>query len=260
MKIALWGPVLAAGLLWSGAAHGAKLYRSGCEHPYPDVSVCWEATGENSAPAGLQEMVMLPLIWEQGGEPQVLSDMSRKIYRQLRPGELADSLRLEWSVARHIDEVEDQMAQARWPAVLWIQPRQMRESGPATPGVMDWNVHLLSQADGGEVRTLRVRVESWPHRKTEAEGDALAAGALGTVASGGGILTPLVAGTVATAMAQERPPQAGYSLELMGELATRQVAFLMQHALDEFQPPGVTPPPGRLDRFKAAWKEMVEGP
>ncbi|MBF0178291.1 MAG: hypothetical protein HQL63_15820 [Magnetococcales bacterium] len=235
------GIVLAGALLLLGArAEATSIHRKGCEDPMEGVRVCWEATGEaGSGVAPFPEVHLLALAQDRGGEKEVLAEFSRKVFAQMLPGNFAEHLFLEWDSALYLDQVLQQIRQRDWPAVLWIAPRTLRNSGAATPGVVDWEVQLIDGKSGKLIRTLRVRVESHPKIKKRSKENGMAMGGA-LLLAGKLISNPLESGVaVATAMelAQEAPPEAGQSLDLMMQLATRQVMFLFQYPVEELLPP-----------------------
>ncbi|MEO5369727.1 MAG: hypothetical protein H7833_06585 [Magnetococcus sp. DMHC-1] len=234
------GFILGSVLLLTGLQSAASVHRKGCEDPLEGVRVCWEATGEaGSGVAPFPEVHLMALAQDRAGEKEILTQQTRRVFEQLLPGNLAERLILEWDSALYLDQVLQQIQQKDWPVVLWIAPRTLRNSSAATPGVVDWDVHLIEGKKGKLIRTMRVRVESHPKiKKASRENGLTMGGAL--LLTGKLISNPLESGVaVATAMdlARESPPEAGQSLELMMQLAARQVMFLFQYPMEELLPP-----------------------
>ncbi|MBF0272599.1 MAG: hypothetical protein HQL98_11120 [Magnetococcales bacterium] len=218
----------------------AAMHRKACETPYQGVSVCWDALAEDQAaelPVPYPKLHLLPIARQVAGQPEVWVDMSRTIFRQLLPGQLAEQLIPEWTPAYHLEGALALSQRSGWPAVLWISPRETRNSSATTSGLVDWDVYLISK--GRLLRTVRLRVESQPDRKTDGLERATVAGSV-LAATGALITNPLSSmGTVAGtyAMGQSSPPDAGQPLELLTELATRQLLFLFQQPMDYLATP-----------------------
>ncbi|WP_085441299.1 hypothetical protein [Magnetofaba australis] len=232
----------AALLTLSFASTAHAIHRKGCEFPLKDVEVCWEASAEIDAPMSPYPEVHLFPVTQRGiGEDGVLVDYTRALYRQILPSNLTQRLVQEWRPAFHLEEAVDMTQQEGWETALWIAPRVLRNSSAGTPGVVDWDAYLLT-GEGKPMRTMRIRVTSNPHREkkdveavTTVAGLSLAAGKLFSNPAE----TALTA-FAAAATADEKPPEAGYSLELMTELAMRQVLFLAQHDIEDLI---AAPPP-----------------
>ncbi|MBF0424885.1 MAG: hypothetical protein HQL66_03585 [Magnetococcales bacterium] len=234
--------VLLGSLLLLATLRGeaTAIHRKGCEDPYEGVRVCWEATGEaGSGVAPYPEVHLLALAQERAGEKEVLAEFSRKVFEQMLPGNFAEHLVLEWDSALYLDQVLQKVQGRGWPLVLWIAPRVIRNSSAASPGVVDWEVQLIDGKHGKLIRTMRVRVESHPkvYKRSKENGTAMATALL---MAGKIISNPLQSGVaVATAMdvAPSAPPEAGQPLEVMMQLAARQVMFLSQYPVEELLPP-----------------------
>ncbi|MBF0212425.1 MAG: hypothetical protein HQM00_02540 [Magnetococcales bacterium] len=228
--------LIAIGLMSAPMTGECAVHRKACESPQPGVSVCWDALAEEDAselPVPYPKLHLLPIARQVAGQPEVWVDMSRTIFRQLLPGRLADQLIPEWTPAYHLEGALALSQSSGWPALLWISPRETRNSSESSPGLVDWDVYLISK--GRLMRTLRVRVESQPERKHDGSERAGVVGGLLAV-TGGVVNAPFgsaaaVAG--AYAMGQPSAPVAGQPLELLTELATRQVLFLFQKPMDE---------------------------
>jgi hypothetical protein len=229
---------LLAGLFFSSTlTAGLPVYRKGCEFPLEGVQVCWEArAGENTEHAPYPELHMLPITRLLGGDEEVLVDTTRQIYRQMVISGLAERLIPEWEPVFHLEEAMLSGQEWGWPAYMWIAPRAMRNSSEMSPGVVDWDVYFF--AKNRLDRTLRIRVESKPIESNDrleiiaATGAALLSTAGASLSLGTGAAT-VAAGT----MASSGPQEAGSSLEIMTELATRQVLFLAQFPIEELNPP-----------------------
>ncbi len=233
--------LLATTLLLGGALltpAQAAIHRKACENPHKGMTVCWDLTGDEMLDvAPYAELHLLPIARQIAGQPEVLVEQSRAIFRQLLPGNLAERLIPEWTPAYYLEGALAISQNSGWPAVLWISPRELRASSPTSSGVLDWEVYLL--AKGRLLRTLRIRVESHPTVKHDGLERAAVMGAL-LLGSGGASSAPIgsaatVAGTYA--MGQSGPPEANQSLDLMSELATRQILFLFQQPVENLPGP-----------------------
>lgn len=226
-----------------GAALAAPIHSHGCDTaPEVGLTVCWDAiggSGEGYAP--FAEIYLLPVSQEVRGEVQILEDYTRRIYRQLLPVGMTDNLILQWTPVTHLDEAMTQARRNRWTMVLWIRPRVLRLSSAASPGLLDWDVYAIQS--GRLLRTFRIRVESAPRRTDTSKETGVVVASL-LAAAGAFSSSPLgatsaVVGSMATAPAH--PPEAGHSLTLMTELATRQIPSLFQFSMESIQ--AYTPPP-----------------
>ncbi|MBF0340685.1 MAG: hypothetical protein HQL95_06925 [Magnetococcales bacterium] len=218
----------------------AALHRKACETPYQGVSVCWDAVAEDDAvelPLPYAKMHLLPIARQVAGQPEVWVDMSRTIFRQLLTGHLADQLVPEWTPVYHLEGALALSQSSGWPAVLWIAPRETRNSSATSAGLVDWDVYLISK--GRLMRTVRVRVESRPNQKTDGLEKATVTGSIlaATGALAGAPIGSMAAIAGSYAMGQSSPPEAGQPLELMTELATRQVLFLFQQTFEYLPAP-----------------------
>ncbi|MBF0623281.1 MAG: hypothetical protein HQL82_00555 [Magnetococcales bacterium] len=249
-----FGKIVGAGLLATGLLSasplGAAIHRQGCENPLDGVRVCWEATGESDAAVSpFSELHLMAVAYNRAGEMEVLTDYTRKLFQQLLPGNLTQRLHLEWDSALYLDQALELARERNWPTVLWISPREMRNSSAASPGLVDWEVHLIDGLGGQLLRTMRIRVESHPHiRKDDADNALTMAG--GMAMTGMAFTNPvLTLGAVATAAALggEGPPEAGISLDMMSSLAARQVMFLSQYSIEDLAPPPVVAPNSVMD-------------
>ncbi|MBF0164917.1 MAG: hypothetical protein HQM01_10520 [Magnetococcales bacterium] len=213
----------------------AAIHRKACETPYQGISVCWDAVVEDEAaelPVPYPKLHLLPIARQVAGQPEVWVEMSRTVFRQLLPGQLAEQLIPEWTPVYHLEGALALSQRSGWPAVLWVAPRETRNSSASSAGLLDWDVYLI--AKGRLLRTVRVRVESAPDRKSDGLERAAVAGAVLT-AAGAVVSAPFgsaaaVAGVYA--MGQSSPPEAGQPLELLTELAMRQLLFLFQQPLE----------------------------
>ncbi|MBF0614711.1 MAG: hypothetical protein G8237_13360 [Magnetococcales bacterium] len=232
--------LVALGLMWIPVTGEAVLHRKGCETPHAGVKVCWdlvadEGVGELAVP--YPRIHLLPMARQVAGQPEVWVEMSRTIYRQLLPGRLAEQLVPEWTPAYHLEGAVALSQRSGWPAMMWIAPREMRNSSASSPGLVDWDVYLIAQ--GRLLRTMRVRVESHPERLHDGLERASAVGGV-LAATGGLVNAPLgsAAAVIGTyAMGQSTPPEAGQPLELLTELATRQILAVLQKSPDELPQP-----------------------
>ncbi|MBF0429458.1 MAG: hypothetical protein HQL94_11095 [Magnetococcales bacterium] len=234
MKKTLASICVVVGLAIAPVIAQASIHRKACETPYQGVSVCWDAISEESLDLSepLTKLHLLPIARQIAGQPEVLVDMSRMIFRQLLPGHLADQLIPEWTPVYHLDGAVTLSQRSGWPAVLWISPREIRNSSATSSGLLDLDVYLLSK--GRLLHTLRIRVESRPDQKSDGVERAAVMGSA-LVATGSVVGAPigsLAAVAGAYAMGQSSPPEAGKSLELMTELAVRQLLFLFQQPLE----------------------------
>ncbi|MEG3638171.1 hypothetical protein [Magnetococcus sp. PR-3] len=234
----LMGLTVTAALLMA-AGNAEAVFRKGCEVPLKDVQVCWEASTNNDGQiTPFPEVHLLPVTQKQAGQEGVLVDYTRTLYRQILPGRIAERLVQEWQPAYHLEEAIMLAQDNDWPVTLWIAPRILRNSSAANTGLVDWDAYLLGE--GGELmRRMRIRVDSAPHvRKYDAE---MATGMSATLVNTGLFVKnpalALTAITTSSSLAKNAPPEAGYSLELMTELATRQVLFLTQNALEDLSSP-----------------------
>ncbi|MBF0455916.1 MAG: hypothetical protein HQL72_14005 [Magnetococcales bacterium] len=230
---------LLAGLFFSSTlTAGVPVHRKGCEFPLKGVQVCWEATASLEADhAPYEELHMLPISRKLGGSEEILVDYTRQIYRQLLPGSLAERLVPEWEPVFYLEEAVMSGQEWGWPAHMWISPRRMRNSSEMSPGLVDWDVYLFSE--GKLARTLRIRVESNP-KQGDNRKEIMATTSAALLASAKSGLSPIaLAATVAGAgtMATATPPEAGFSLEVLTELATRQILFLAQFPIQDLNPP-----------------------
>ncbi|MBF0610940.1 MAG: hypothetical protein G8345_09005 [Magnetococcales bacterium] len=229
-------------VLMGQTALASILYRNGCETPQPGVEVCWEVNGEaESRPFPLEETLhLLPVVVPGSGDPQILDVYTRSIYRQLLPGNLTRSgIVQEWQPVMYLDEAIRVVRNKPWPMALWISPRVIRNSGPATSGLLDLDLYFIQGKSGALYRTLRLRVESKPEiRRDERENTLASAGAMGLLKALD--YTPVV-GTLAVgaarAVSPASPAEAGISLELMTEYAFRHMMTLMQYPLESIKPP-----------------------
>lgn len=214
------------------------MHRKACETPFQGVTVCWDAIGDEGVDlTTMNELHFLPIARQVAGQPEVWVDMSRAIFRQLLSGQLAGQLMPEWTPAYHLEGALALSQNSGWPWVLWIAPRDMRNSSPTSNGLVDWDVYLLTK--GRLLRTLRIRVESVPNRKSDGLERATVMGAA-LVATGAITQSPLGSvGAVAGAytMGESAPPESGQPLDLMTELATRQILFLLQQPLENLPGP-----------------------
>lgn len=234
----LWLGGVLLGLTPLGAHAGPVVYREGCEYPFQGVSVCFEVSAlEASDHAPFKELHLLPVAMERDGEAALLTDYTRMIYRQLLSARLARRLIQEWTPVLHLDQLVRDV-DPTWPVTLWIDPRQLRNSSAASPGVVDWEIYFLRH-DGELVRNLRIRVESAPEVTTATlEQAMLSAGFIYTTLGAGALATGemllIMGGSVL--QAQESPPRAGLSLELLSQLALRQLIALMDRPIEEIVP------------------------
>lgn len=238
MKSWLASILITAGLVMTPLFAEAAIHRKACENPFQGVSVCWEAIGtEDLEIKPLTKLHLLPIARQIAGQPEVLVDMSRAIFRQLLPGNLAEQLVSEWTPVYYLDQALEVSRNSSWPATLWISPRDMRNSSATSSGVLDLDVYLL--AKGQLLRTLRIRVESHPNQTSDGFERATV---LGSTLATTSMITGSPIGTIAAmagtyAMGQANPPEAGQSLELLTELATRQMLFLFQQPLENLPAP-----------------------
>lgn len=211
--------------------------------------------------APFPELHMLPISRMTNGEEEVLVDYSRAIYRQLLPGSLTERLVPEWRrPVFYLEEAQMSGREWGWPAHMWIAPRTLRNSSEMSSGLVDWDVYFFAQEK--LIRTLRIRVESKPSQTDDSKEIMAVAGA--TVLSSttinplAAVATVIGAGTMATA----KPPEAGRSLDLMTELATRQVLFLAQFPINELNPPELPVPPRTvtLSERISGWTDQILAP
>lgn len=230
--------LVAVGLVNTPLFAEAAVHRKACETPYQGVSVCWEAMGDEELEISrFNKLHLLPIARQIAGQPEVLVDMSRAIFRQLLPGRLAEQLIPEWTPAYYLEGALQASQNSDWPAVLWISPREMRNSSSTSDGILDWDVYLL--AKGQLLRTLRIRVESNPKQTSDGleRSSFLGAALFATGALKSAPIGSLEAMSLAYGMGQSNPPEAGQPLDLLTELATRQILFLFQQPLDTLPAP-----------------------
>ncbi|HIJ82951.1 MAG: hypothetical protein HW380_2534 [Magnetococcales bacterium] len=232
---------LMLGMIMAAVAMASPVHRKGCEFPYPGVEVCWEATaGLGTSYAPFDELHMLPIARAIAGQEEILEKYTRDVFRQLLPGNLAEYLVPEWTPVYNLEQALKLSREGGWPAVVWISPRALKNSSTAGPGVVDWDVYFLAR--GQLVRNLRIRVSSKPLERDDMVEKGVTMGTLmassGAVASGGLGGMAVVMGT-----ANAKPPEAGQPIELMTELATRQLLFLAQYPIEALNLPGQPLPP-----------------
>ncbi|MBF0189313.1 MAG: hypothetical protein HQL50_15420, partial [Magnetococcales bacterium] len=221
-----------------------NVYRKGCEHPLKGVSVCWEASADPVADVSpFPEVHLLPLASMNNGQESVLVDTTRAIYRQLAPSNLAQRIVMEWEPAFSLeDAISAGWPRNDWPLILWISPRQFRTGSATSKGVVDWDVYLIKgdkSNSGRLLKTMRVRVESKPEwERINKDYAGLVAGTLSGMARVATVSNQSAAGLMVggAMMSPYEPPQSGRSLDLMTELAVRQVIFLAQYPVEELQP------------------------
>ena len=189
-----------------------------------------------------------------------LVDASRKLFRQLLPGSLAERLIPEWQPVFYLEEALMSGQEYGWPAYMWVAPRAMRNSSEMSPGLVDWDVYFF--AGNKLTRTLRIRVESKPKQSdNSAEIMAVTSALLMSSASVNPIMSS-VATYGAGAMSVANPPEAGRSLEIMTELATRQIAFLAQFPINELNPPDapIEAPQTTVEKKFKEWRKKIFSP
>ncbi|MBF0107625.1 MAG: hypothetical protein HQL76_00410 [Magnetococcales bacterium] len=227
------------------AAVASPLHRKGCEFPYPGVEVCWEATaGLGTSHAPFDELHMLPISRTIAGQEEILEDYTRDVFKQLMPGNLAEYLVPEWVPVYNLEQALVRSREGGWPAVLWISPRILKNSSAAGPGVVDWDVYIVSR--GQLVRNLRIRVSSAPVARDDAAEKGITMGTImvaSGAASSGGFIGAAAATAAVVGTANAKPPETGKPLELMTELATRQLLFLAQFPIETLNFPGAPLPP-----------------
>ncbi len=254
--------VLLTGLFFASSLDAsAPVYRRGCEFPLPGVEVCWEATAQaNDGHAPYTELHMLPISRVIGGQEQVLVDTTRQIYRQLLPGALAERLIPEWKPVYHLEQAMMSGMEWGWPAYMWIAPRAMRNSSEMSPGLVDWDVYFF--ADNKLTRTLRIRVESKPKQDDDSTEIRTAASAFLMATTSVNPFVSTAAAYGAGTMSNADAPQAGRSLELLTELATRQITFLAQFPINDLNSPAdpLQPREISLDEQVKDWKQKIFGP
>ncbi|GAB0058760.1 hypothetical protein SIID45300_03117 [Candidatus Magnetaquicoccaceae bacterium FCR-1] len=227
--------LIALGLMSAPVVGETAIHRKACETPSQGVSVCWDALSEENVtelPVPYPKLHLLPIARQVAGQPEVLVDFSRTIFRQLLPGQLAEQLIPEWSPVYHLEGALAMSQSSGWPALLWISPREMRSSSPSSPGLFDMDAYLISK--GKLLRTVRIRVESQPNRKHDGVERAAVAGTL-LAATGSLVSEPLgslVGIGTAYGMGQSQPPEAGQPLELLSEFAMRQLMFVFQQPME----------------------------
>lgn len=222
------------------------VHRKGCEFPITGVEVCWEATASlGSSYAPYDELHVLPIARKIAGDEEILESYTRDVFKQLMPGNLAEYLVPEWVAAYNLEQAMAMSREGKWPSVMWISPRVLKNSSAAGPGVVDWDVYIL--AKGHLVRTMRIRVASAPKERNDAVEKGLTMGtvmaATGSFLAGGGFIGAAAATAVEVSSANKKPPEAGRALELMTELATRQLMFLAQYPIEALNYPGAPMPP-----------------
>ncbi|MBF0421714.1 MAG: hypothetical protein HQL73_01840 [Magnetococcales bacterium] len=239
-------------------AWAEPVHRKGCEFPLSGVEVCWEATaGLGTSYAPFEELHVLPIARKIGGDEEILEGYTRDVFKQLLPGNLAEYLVPEWVPAYNLEQALAMSREGKWPSVMWISPRVLKNSSAATPGVVDWDVYILAR--GQLIRNLRIRVSSAPKQHDDAVDKGMTAGTL-MAATGsaltGGLAAAIAFTTVEVGTANSKPPEAGKSLELMTELATRQLMFLAQYPIEALNypaapmpPKDTTQPPERINRW-----------
>lgn len=237
---------LLAGLFISSTLWASTpVYRKGCEFPLKGVELCWEATAGSTSDYGpFPEMHLLPITRMVGGEEQILAETTRKVFRQLLPGNLTERLVPEWTPVFHLEEAMMSGQEWGWPAYIWISPRTMRNSSEMSSGVLDWDVYLFS--DNRLARTLRIRVESKPNQSSNGNVLMATAGAFLVADSTFSPTATAAALTSIGAVATANPPEAGRSLEILTELATRQILFLAQFPINDLNPPGAPIKPRKI--------------
>ncbi|MEO5330317.1 MAG: hypothetical protein H7829_18990 [Magnetococcus sp. THC-1_WYH] len=253
---------VALGIMWGmTAAMASPVHRKGCEFPYPGVEVCWEATaGMGTSYAPFDELHMLPIARKIAGQEEILESYTRDVFEQMLPGNLAEYLIPEWVPVYNLEQALAQSRESGWPAVMWISPRVLKNSSAASPGVVDWDVYIMAR--GQLVRTLRIRVSSDPIKRDDAVGKGLTMGTV-MVASGataaGGFFGAAAATAAVVGTANAKPPESGKPLELMTELATRQLLFLAQYPIEALNLPVAALPPKdtmpTVDRVHLWFKE-----
>ncbi len=234
------------------------MHQSGCENPTEDVQVCWDAigdAGEEFAP--FSDVHLLPIAMDRQGDPQLLADYSRSVFRQFLPSGFADTLTQEWYPATHLEEALSLARLHQWALTLWISPRVLRESSPTSTGIVDWDLYLIKH--NKLLRTLRVRVESRPTRTSTGVETGTTVGAL-LLATGAVLTHPItsagaVAGTVA--MSSSHPPEAGRSMELMTEFAVRQVLTTFKSPMEGLES---TPQPSPIMQKASGWADQFFSP
>lgn len=233
----LVGSAFLAGLLFVGHASAAPLHRGACEKALgAELQVCWDAVGEEGEEFGpFLELHMMPISWDHQGDAQLLADYTRSVFRQLLPSGLSKNLIQEWTPATNLEGAIKQIHRYQWPYTLWISPRMLRAGSAMSSGVVDWDAYIMKS--NRLLRTLRIRVESHPKRADKSIESGTAVGALltATGAVGGYPLASTAAVAAAMATAQKRAPEAGRSLELMTELAVRQIILLFQYPMEELR-------------------------
>ncbi len=239
------GSSLLAGLLFVSTAWATPLHRHGCENPLTEseLQVCWDVVGDpGEVFSPFPEMFFMPIAMDQGGEPQLLADYTRSVFRQLLPSGMADNLYQEWAPVTNLEDMLLQARLRRLTYVLWIAPRVLRASSASSPGIVDWDIYVIRSAK--LLRTLRIRVESHPKRNDKSVESGTAVATLLT-ATGAVLTNPFASAaavTGAVATARSGPPEAGRSLELMTELAVRQLTVLFQFPVENLQSEMLTKP------------------
>lgn len=247
------------GLAVATAAMASPVHRKSCEFPYPGVQVCWEATaGEGTSYAPFDELHVLPISRTVAGMEQILEGYTREVFKQLMPGNLAEYLVPEWVPVYNLEQAMVKSRESGWPAVMWISPRVLKNSSAAGPGVVDWDVYILAR--GQMVRNMRIRVSSDPAKHDDSAQKGLTMGTVmvASGAAGAGFLGAAAATAAVVSTANAKPPEAGQSLELMTELATRQLLFLAQYPIEELNYPGAPLPSNEVsatDRVHGWFKD-----
>ena len=215
-------------------------YRHGCEFPMQNMEVCWELTGDDDRAMSLPipELHMLPISRSlRYGESEILADYTRGLYRQIVPSNLALQIHQEWLPAEYLDQAMAISQHSRWPMTLWFSPRILRDSSPTSSGIVDMDVYLLDGQKGQPLRTMRVRVTSHQEiKRPSSEYATLMGGALlgtGVAQAMGNPAFAVGAVAAASALAPQSPPEPGRPLELMTELAVRQVIHLSQFSIKD---------------------------
>lgn len=233
--------VLAILLGYAVPAWAENIYRKGCENPLPTVQLCWEAIAEEESMVSPYEEVHLLPIMQAGPNPQPLVDLTRAVYRQLMPGDFSRQLIQEWEPQAHyLDEAMEISRRTGW-LVLWISPRAMRNGSSVTSGLVEWDAYLISPAKYRPERTLRLRVEGKPKpgKDNRTERGMVTYLGLKTIGALTELTMPQTAVVVGAAAAQgdNNPPQQGQSMDILTELAVRQMIFLAQYDIAAINPP-----------------------
>lgn len=254
MRILLGATLLFGLIFWVYPAEALdrNYYRQGCHDPISRTRLCWEvSTLTEDATAPLKELHILPISQERYPDREVLPDVTRAIYRQLRSANIAERMQIQWQAAVNLDEALNYSFRNGWRATLYIQPRTMRTSADATSGLVDFDAYLIDGQQAKVVRTMRVRLESPPRIPNpglkNAAGTWAATQALEMVFEPIHYVTRAALIGGAAVGAQDKPPVPGKSLELMTELAVRHIIFMMANPVEEIQP----------DRDTEAWDKSL---